>query len=132
MKEKKIIGKEARRNQKGLPKRQRMTPKIYELLMQAGGSPCYISVRLKMAFCFLTITEIQINESLPLNVGQLQTLLESYSIGIGRSKRAFVSHKSFLTREGINLVDERKKGFEFIYPMKNQHSYIFTPELTDD
>ena len=127
--EKRVIQKKARANRKRLPKRQPITAKIYELLMQAAGSPGYVSVRLRIAFCLLTITGIRINELLPLKVGQLQTLLESYWISIDRSKRGPVNHKAFLTREGRKLVNERKKDFEFISLMKNQDSYIFTSEL---
>lgn len=72
--EEKVIRKEARANQKRLPKRQPITAKIYQLLMQAAGSPSYTSVRLRIAFCLITITGIRIHELLPLKVGQLQTL----------------------------------------------------------
>lgn len=61
-----------------------------------------------------------------MKVYQLQTLLESYSIGIDRSKRGPTNHKAFLIREGRKLVDKRKKNFEFLFLMKNTHSYIFT------
>jgi integrase len=82
----KAARKEARANRKRLPKRQPITREIYRLLMQASKSPSYTSVRLRIAFCLLTVTGIRINELLPLKVGQLQTLLESHWIGIDRSK----------------------------------------------
>ena len=126
--EDKATRKEARANQKRLPKRQPMSSEIYRLLIQAAESPSYISVRLRIAFCLLIVTGIRINELLPLKVGQLQTLLESYWIGIDRSKRGPANHKAFLTREGIKLVNERKKDFEFLFLMKNPDSYIFTSE----
>jgi len=126
--EEKAARKEARANRKRLPKRQPVTPEIYRLLIQAAESPSYTSVRLRIAFCLLTVTGIRINELLPLKVHQLQTLLESYWIGIDRSKRGPANHKAFLTREGRKLVDERKKDFEFLFLMKNPDSYIFTSE----
>lgn len=126
--EEKAARKEARANRKRLPKRQSVTPEIYRLLIQAAESPSYTSVRLRIAFCLLTVTGIRINELLPLKVHQLQTLLESYWIGIDRSKRGPANHKAFLTREGRKLVDERKKDFEFLFIMKNLDSYIFTSE----
>jgi site-specific recombinase XerD len=89
-------------------------------------------VRLRIAFCLLTVTGIRINELLPLKVHQLQTLLESYWIGIDRSKRGPPNHKAFLTREGRKLVEERKKHFEFLFLMKNGYSYIFTSESKHD
>ena len=92
----KAIRKEARANRKRLPKRQPMLPKIYRLLIQATESPSYTSVRLRIAFCLLTVTGIRINELLPLKVYQLQTLLEYHWIGIDRSKRGPANHKAFL------------------------------------
>ena len=126
--EEKAARKEARANRKRLPKRQPITPEIYRLLIQAAESPNYTSVRLRIAFCLLTVTGIRINELLPLKVGQLQTLLESHWIGIDRSNRGPANHKAFLTREGKKLVEERKKDFDFLFLMKNSNSYIFTSE----
>jgi len=119
-------------NRKRLPKRQPITPEIYRLLIQASESPSYTSVRLRIAFCLLTVTGIRINELLPLKVGQLQTLLESHWIGIDRSKRGPANHKAFLTREGKKLVKERKKDFEFLFLLKNMDSYVFTTESNHD
>ena len=130
--EEKAARKEARANRKRFPKRQPITPEIYRLLIQAAESPSYTSVRLRIAFCLLTVTGIRINELLPLKVHQLQTLLESHWIGIDRSKRGPANHKAFLTREGRKLVDERKKDFEFLFLMKNWDSYIFTSESNHD
>jgi site-specific recombinase XerD len=126
--EEKAARKEARANRKRLPKRQLITPEIYRLLIQAAESPSYTSVKLRIAFCLLTVTGIRINELLPLKVGQLQTLLESHWIGIDRSKRGPANHKAFLTREGKKLVEEKRKDFDSLFLMKNPNSYIFTSE----
>ena len=127
--EEKVSRKEARANRKRLPKRDPVTREIYDLLIQASRSPAYTSVRLRIAFCLLTVTGIRINELLPLKVGQLQTLLEEHWIGIDRSKRGPANHKAFLTREGKKVVEERRKDFEFLFLMKTMDSYIFTSEL---
>ena len=119
----------ARANRKRLPKRDPVTRKIYDLLIQAAGGPAYTSVRLRIAFCLLTVTGIRISELLPLKVGQLQTLLEAHWIGIDRSKRGPANHKAFLTREGKRVVEERRKDFNFLLLMKSIDSYIFTSEL---
>ena len=50
--------KEARTNRKRLPKREPVTREIYNLLIQAVGNPTYTSVRLRIAFCLLTLTGI--------------------------------------------------------------------------
>ncbi len=68
--EEKASRKEARANRKGLPKREPVTREIYNLLIQAVGRPTYTSVRLRIAFCLLTVTGIRINELLPLKVVQ--------------------------------------------------------------
>jgi len=94
----KAIRKEARANRKRLPKRQPITPEIYRLLIQAAESPSYSSIRLRIAFCLFSVTGIQIYELLPLKVHQFQTLLESYWIGIDRSKQRPTNYKAFLTR----------------------------------
>ena len=127
--EEKVSRKEARANRKRLPRRDPVTREIYDLLIQASGSPAYTSVRLRIAFCLLTVTGIRINELLPLKVGQLQTLLEAHWIGIDRSKRGLANHKAFLTREGRKVVEERRKDFNFLFLMKTMDSYIFTSEL---
>lgn len=63
-----------------------------------------------------------------MKVHQLQTLLESYWIGINRSKRGPVNHKVFLSRKERKLVEEKKKDFDFLPLMKNTGLYIFTSE----
>ena len=127
--EEKASRKEARVNRKRLPKREPVTRELYNLLIQAVGSPTYTSVRLRIAFCLLTVTGIRINELLPLKVGQLQTLLDSHWIGVDRSKRGPANHKAFLTREGKKVVEERRKDFNFLFLMKTMDSYVFTSEL---
>lgn len=127
--EEKASRKEARANRKCLPKREPVTREIYNLLIQAVESPAYTSVRLRIAFCLLTVTGIRINELLPLKVGQLQTLLEAHWIGIDRSKQGIANHKAFLTREGKKVVEERRKDFNFLFLMKTMDSYVFTSEL---
>ena len=127
--EEKVSRKEARANRKRLPRRDPVTREIYDLLIQASGSPAYTSVRLRIAFCLLTVTGIRINELLPLKVGQIQTLLEAHWIGIDRSKRGPANHKAFLTREGKKVVEEKRNDFNFLFLIKAMDSYIFTSEL---
>ena len=71
--EEKTARKEARANRKWLPKRQPITRGIYRLLIQGTKNPSYTSIRLRIAFCLLTVTGIIINEQLPLKVSQLKT-----------------------------------------------------------
>ena len=56
--EEKVSRKEARANRKRLPRREPVKREIYDLLIQASGGPTYTSVRLRIAFCLLTVTGI--------------------------------------------------------------------------
>ena len=127
--EDKAVRKKTRANRKRLPKRQPMTSLIYQQLIEEAEGPSYTRVRLRIAICLLAVTGVRINELLGLKVNQLETLLKFHWIEIDRSKRGPASHKAFLTREGKNLVEKRKKDFEFIFLMKKPESYIFTSEL---
>lgn len=111
-----------------LPLRDPITREIYDLLIQASGNPTYTSVRLRITFCLLTLTGIRVSELLPLKVGQLQTLLEEYWIGIDCSKRGSANYKAFLTREEKRVVEKRRKDFNFLFLMKTMDLYIFTSE----
>jgi integrase len=127
-KEKIPTREEAELRVKKLLKPLAMTPQIYKKLIHASEGPTYLQVRLRLAFCLLAVTGIQISELLPLKVGQIQTLRESGSIEIYRSKEGGSSHRAFLTKEGKKLINDRKRDFEFIFLMKTADSYIFTAE----
>jgi integrase len=60
--EEKKSPKQARQNQKRLPKCEPMTHDIYKELIRAAEGPTYFSVRLRIAFCILAVTGIRINE----------------------------------------------------------------------
>jgi hypothetical protein len=62
---------------------------------------------------------------------QIKTLFTESWIAIDRSKRGPSSHKAFLTREGINLIRDRGKDFEFLLHFKNENFYIFTSEYSN-
>jgi integrase len=120
--------KKARAERKRLPKRQPMTPDIYQSLIEAVEGKAYKFARLRIAFCLLAVTGIRVSELLPLKVSQIETLLSSHWIAINRSKRGPSSHKAFLTPEGKRIVKKRRKDFELIVLMKEVDSYIFTPD----
>jgi len=124
----KAARKEARSNRKRLPKRDAMTSDIYTELIKASEGTDYLKIRLRLAICILTVTGIRINELLPLKVHQLETLVQEYWVGIDRSKGGSINHKSFLTNEGKQLIQDRKKDFEFILLIKEPDAYVFTSE----
>ncbi len=113
---------------KRLPKRDPMTREIYKELIKAAEGPTYIQVRTRLAICILAVTGIRINELLPLKVHQLRTLVEEGWIAIDRSKRGPTNHKAFLTKEGKQIIRDRKKDFQFIFFIKEPDSYVFTSE----
>lgn len=66
--ERKAALKKARAEKKGLPKRQSITPDIYQLFIQSVEGQNYKSARLRIAFCFLAVTGIQVSELLLLKI----------------------------------------------------------------
>jgi integrase len=122
--------KNKRKNRKRLPRREPITTEIYSFLVKQTETVDhrnrYRAVRLRLALALLAITGIRISELLPLKMIQIKTLFTESWIAIDRSKRGPSSHKAFLTREGINLIRDRAKDFEFLLHFKNENSYIFT------
>lgn len=132
--EEKVHRKEARANRKRLPKRDPVTPEIYQALINATESvmtrsDSYTTARLRVALCLLTITGIRVNELLPLKVHQLKTLLAEGWIKINRSKREPASHKAYLSKQGKQILKSRQKDFALLYIFKEDNSYIFSSQF---
>ena len=132
--EEKVSRKEARANRKRLPKRDPVTPEIYQALINATEVGVthyngYTAARLRVALCLLAITGIRVNELLPLKVSQLKTLLAENWIKIDRSKRGPVSHKAYLSKQGKQILKSRQKDFDLFYLFKEDKSYIFSSQL---
>jgi integrase len=132
--EEKVSRKEARSNRKRLPKRDPITPEIYQALITATEAGIisyngYTASRLRVALCLLAITGIRVNELLPLKVHQLKTLLAEGWIAIDRSKRGPASHKAYLSKQGKKILKSRQKDFDLLYLFKEDNSYIFTSQL---
>lgn len=130
----KAARKEVWANRKRLPKRDPLTPEIYQALIDATEADItrctdYTAARLRIALCLLTITGIRVNELLPLKVHQLKTLLTEGWIAIDRSKRGPASHKAYLSKQGKQILKSRKKDFDLLYLLKEDKSYIFTSQL---
>ena len=130
----KAARKEVWANRKRLPKRDSVTPEIYQALIDATETGVtrytgYTAARLRIAFCLLAITGIRVNELLPLKVHQLKTLLTEGWIAIDRSKRGPASHKAYLSKQGKQILKSRQKDFDLLYLFKEYDSYIFTSQL---
>ena len=131
--EAKMSRKEARANRKRVPKRDPVTPEVYEALINETESGfirynSYTAARLRVTFCLLTITGIRVNELLPLKVHQLKTLLAEGWIKINRSKRGPASYKAYLSKQGKQILKSRQKDFDLLYLFKEDESYIFTSQ----
>jgi integrase len=120
--------KQARAKRKRLPKRDPMTAEIYNELIKEAEGTTYLHVRLRLAFCLLAVTGVRINELLNIKISQLKTLTQESWIAIDRSKRGPTNHKAFLTKEGKQIIRDRKKDFQLIFLMKEPDSYVFTSE----
>ena len=130
----KAARKEVWANRKRLPKRDPLTPEIYQALIDATEADItrytgYTAARLRIALCLLAITGIRVNELLPLKVHQLKTLLTEGWIAIDRSKRGPASHKAYLSKQGKQILKSRQKDFDLLYLLKEDKSYIFTSQL---
>lgn len=119
-----------------------ITPEIYHRLIvdsyqldvdsyQLDYGRSYRASRLRLAFAILLVTGIRISELLPLKIGQVQTLFVEHWIPINRSKRGRSSQKAFLTPQGATILRERLSDLEFIRQGKDEDSYIFTAENSD-
>jgi integrase len=124
-----------RKNRKRLPKREPITTDIYQFLIDQTNTieyyNLYTAARLRLALTLLVVTGIRISERLRLKMGQIQTLFSESWIAIDRSKRGPSSHKAFLTREGVKLIKDRGKDFEFLSYYKQDNSYIFTSQYSN-
>lgn len=118
--------KEERKNQKGLPKREPITIKIYDWLIQNSQkfkySNLYQSTRLRLALTLLFVTGIRISELLPLKMNQVESLFTNHWISIDRAKREPANHKAFLTKEGSRIMRERRSDFELMQLFKKSDS----------
>lgn len=115
-----------------MPKRDAVTPEIYQALTQAtksGNYNSYTAARLRVALCLLAITGIRVNELLPLKVYQLKTLLTESWIKINCSKQGPSNYKAYLSKQGKQILKDRQKDFDLLYRLKEDRSYIFSSQL---
>lgn len=105
-----------------------MTGKIYKMLMRRAEGPSYISARLRISMCLLTITGIRLNQLITLKVSRIEPLFKEGWVLTDRVKPGPGSHKAFLNMEGKKLLRERQEDFEFLCLRKRSDSYIFTNE----
>jgi site-specific recombinase XerD len=127
--------KERRKKRKRLPAKDPITEEIYEYLIEKAEKDCretYQGARLRLALALLVVTGVRISELLPLKVAELENLFAKSWISIDRLKRGPSSHKAFLTKKGKNVIKKRAKDFEIVLYSKQQDSYVFTPQYSND
>ena len=124
--------KEKWKNRRRLTKRESITTKLYDSLIQSSQkfkySNLYQSTRLRLALALLLVTGIRISELLPLKMKQVESLFTTHWISIDRVKRGPANHKAFLTKEGSRIMQDRRSDFELLQLFKDGDSYIFTAE----
>ena len=124
--------RERYKKRKRLPKREPITKEVYEFFISETNrldySNSFRGARLRLALALLLVTGVRISELLPLKLDQVQTLLNESWIAIDRVKRGPASHKAFLTKEGKQMIKNRRKDLEMISYFKDANSFIFTAE----
>lgn len=119
-------------NQKCGPKYQPMTLMIYNRLISDRRTTefyRYNHIRLRVAFCILFITGINLSHLLTLKVYQLQTLLENHWISINNFEQDNSNSKASLSEEGKKVIQARQQDFKIILSGKTPNSYVFTSEF---
>ena len=109
--------KEKRKNQKRLPKREPITIKIYDWLIQNSQkfkySNLYQSARLRLALALLFVTGIRTSELLPLKMNQVESLFTNYWINIDRAKRGPANHKGPYNQQMLQLTHPSLRSSEY-------------------
>jgi len=105
-----------------------LNEQIYQALIKEAYGPDYISVRLRIGFCLLTISGLTINELLKLKVHVIKTLVEEGWVSISREKPGHGNKKAFLNREGKKFIQDRRKDFDHILLLKEEEDFIFSSQ----
>jgi len=124
-----------RKNRKRLPQKDPLTRDIYDFLIKEANKTyrqTYQGARLRIALALLTVTGVRISELLPLKVNQIQTFMTGSWIAIDRLKRGPSNHKAFLTPAGRKIMRDRLRDFEILIYVKEDDSFIFTPQYSAD
>ena len=90
--------------------------------------------RLRVAFTLLFITGARITEVLYIDKSKVGTLFQNQRpfIAMDRLKKGPTNKKAFLTKEGGELVKDRKKDFEFLLTAGEEKSeYLFFPRNSE-
>lgn len=109
-------------------KRDPMSIKIYRALLKAAKGSTYSKIRLRIAFCILFITGINLKVLLSLRVHQLTTLREKGWIAIDKDGIESNDSKAYLTKIGRRYLKEREKDFTSLFLTKTSDDFIFTSQ----
>ena len=126
--------KRKRRNRERRPKRDPLTEELYQELINRANiiyRETYKGARLRLALALLAVTGVRISELLPLKVNQIENMFTNSWIAIDRLKRGPANHKAFLTPKGKQILKQRAKDFEIIMYLKNEDSFVFTPQNSE-
>jgi len=112
------------KNRKQLLKRDLVIPEIYQALIAATKAGIirynsYTAALLKVLLYSWTITGIQVNKLLPLEIYQLKTLLAEGYIKMDRSKYGLANHKHYLSKQGKKCL----LTLSFYFSIRSQQIY---------
>ena len=109
--------------------RDPITPEIYQLILDEISEINYIGIRLRLAFCLLLITKLQIKYLLSLKMNQLKNLLDFGWMTIKvKSSNQMDEHKIFLTIKEQEILKNQRKDIERFLQWKEPDAFIFTSD----
>ena len=106
-----------------LNKNNRMNWAIYYTLIKKYKNKDFRTLRLRLAFFLLAVTQAQISEILVLKVQNLRSLEKEFFIDVSNRTLLIQNQK---IRE---IISERRNDFNYIYKIKYDDDYIFTKDI---
>ena len=111
------------RGNRPLNKSNKMNWAIYYTLIKKYKNKDFRTLRLRLAFFLLSVTQAQISEILVLKVQNLRSLEKKFFIDVS-NRTLWIQNQKI--RE---IISERRNDFNYIYKIKYDDDYIFTKDI---
>ena len=111
------------RGNRPLNKNNKMNWTIYYTLIKKYKNKDFRTLRLRLAFFLLAVTQAQISEILILKVQNLRSLEKEFFIDVS-NRTLWIQNQKI--RE---IISERRNDFNYIYKIKYDDDYIFTKDI---
>jgi len=105
------------------PLNNKMIWAIYYTLIKKHKNKDFRTLRIRLAFFLLAVTEAQISEILVLKVQNLRSLEKEFFIDVS-NRTLWIQNQKI--RE---IISERRNDFNYIYKIKYDDDYIFTKDI---